>query len=300
MQVSNKVFTQQSIESFADLTNQIQKKQEQVATGKGLVDPSDDPVLAARVMVVGDQLGQTEQFIRNIDLSYVKLSLTETALEQVSNLTTRSYELALQAASDSNSDGRQSIAIEIEGLLNNILDIANSSDSSGRAIFGGFKVGEKPFETDSEGNVDYTGDRGVHEVKISNAMRLQTTLDGATVFERVPNSAGGVTTIFDTLKTMVTELKAGNGSTMPIDDLRKAAAHFADQRAWVGAEMNKADNQRGVLENRQMALTENIGEMEDADLAKIVTDLQMLLLNKETAQKTFARISQLSLFDLIA
>ena len=47
-------------------------------------------------------------------------------------------------------------------------------------------------------------------------------------------------------------------------------------------------------------LTENIGELEDADLCKIVTDLQSLLVNKEIAQKTFARISQLSLFDMIA
>ena len=64
--------------------------------------------------------------------------------------------------------------------------------------------------------------------------------------------------------------------------------------------MNKAENQRALLENRNLILTENIGDMEDADLGKIVTDLQSLLVNKEVAQKAFAMISQLNLFDMIA
>ena len=60
MQVSTKLFNKQSVENFSDLTAQIQKKQEQVATGKHLTEPSDDPVKAGRVMVVKEQKAQTE------------------------------------------------------------------------------------------------------------------------------------------------------------------------------------------------------------------------------------------------
>ncbi len=102
------------------------------------------------------------------------------------------------------------------------------------------------------------------------------------------------------MNSIIGKLEAGSGDDLPIDDLKSAVAHISDQRSVVGAQMNKADNQRQVLENRMQVLTENIGEMEDADLSKIVTDLQNLLVNKEIAQKTFARISQLSLFDMIA
>ena len=76
-------------------------------------------------------------------------------------------------------------------------------------------------------------------------------------------------------------------------------AHF-DRALMHEAQMNKAQNQRALLENRNVILTENIGEMEDADLSKIVTDLQNLLVNKEVAQKAFSMISQLNLFDMIA
>ena len=102
------------------------------------------------------------------------------------------------------------------------------------------------------------------------------------------------------LDSMLEDLEAGEAENLPIDDMRNAVAHFADQRALVGAQMNKAQNQRNSLESQNLILTENIGEMEDADLGKIVTDLQNLLVNKEVAQKAFSMISQLNLFDMIA
>ena len=113
MQVSTKLFNKQSVENFSDLTAQIQKKQEQVATGKHLTEPSDDPVKAGRVMVVKEQKAQTEQYLRNIDLSYVKLGLTDGALDEVQNLLTRAYELSVQAATATNANARGTIATEM-------------------------------------------------------------------------------------------------------------------------------------------------------------------------------------------
>ena len=300
MQVSTKIFNKQSVETFSELTAQIQKKQEQVASGKELTKPSDDPVKAARVMVVKEQRAQNDQFLRNIDISYVKLSLTESALEQATNLATRAYELGIQARSDTNAGGRTALAIEIKGVLEGMRDLANATDASGRSIFGGFQVGSLPFTVDDAGTTKFVGDRGTHTVRISSSMELQTAVDGSTAFERVPAEAGGFTSVFSMLDSMVADLEAGSASDLPIDDLKNAISHFADQRAIVGSQMNKADNQRTLLENRNLILIENIGDMEDADLSKIVTDLQNLLVNKEVAQKAFSMISQLNLFDMIA
>ena len=86
MQVSTKIFNKQSVETFSDLTAQIQKKQEQVASGKELTKPSDDPVRATRVMIVEEQRAQNEQYLRNIDISSVKLSLTESASNKLRTL----------------------------------------------------------------------------------------------------------------------------------------------------------------------------------------------------------------------
>ena len=107
----------------------------------------------------------------------------------------------------------------------------------------------------------------------------------------------GFASIFTMLDGMISDLNAGDASDLPIDDLKSAVAHVADQRAQIGSEMNKADNQRTVLENRRLLLTEDISSMEDADIAELVTKLQTLMMNKDAAQQAFARISQMTLFD---
>ena len=188
----------------------------------------------------------------------------------------------------------------MEGLLDSLRSLANSTDASGRSIFGGFRIGDPPFEVNSANETIFVGDRGVHKVKISNQMELQTSVDGASVFERVSKKDGSVASVFTLVEEMISNLGSGNVNSLPIDDLKNAASHLADQRAFIGAQMNKADSQRAVLENRMLVLSTNIGELEDADLGKIITDLQGLLVNKEAAQKAFARISQLNLFDMIA
>ena len=67
----------------------------------------------------------------------------------------------------------------------------------------------------------------------------------------------------------------------------------------MGAQQNKGEQQASLLENRKFVLTENVSDLEDADLSELVTRMQTLMLNQQGAQNAFARISQLSLFDYL-
>lgn len=298
MKVSTKVFNSQSVQKLNDLSQEIQKSQQQIFTGKRISKPSDDPVSAARSSIVKDQLARIDQYSRNIDLSEVKLKLADSALDQLTNLTTRVYELAIAARNQTNLDARGSIAIEVEGIRKSMLDLANAKDASGRSLFAGYQVDIQPFDEDATGKVQYLGDRGVHSVSISETLELNTTLDGAEIFQRVP-TAEGKKSVFDLVDELVTALKSNVNDKLPIDGIKVAASHFADKRAQIGAELNKAGAQRSVLTNRHSAMTEAVGQIEDADMAEVVTKLQTLMLNKEAAQQSFAMISRLSLFDYI-
>ena len=63
--------------------------------------------------------------------------------------------------------------------------------------------------------------------------------------------------------------------------------------------MTKADIQADVIQSRKLAVTKDISAMGDADLAKLVTELQAQLTNRDAAQQAFAKIGQQSLFDYI-
>ena len=84
-----------------------------------------------------------------------------------------------------------------------------------------------------------------------------------------------------------------------ISNLKSAMDHLSIQQAVFGAQMSKAEVQRGALATRKLAVTQDISKLGDADLAKLVTDLQDQLTNRDAAQQAFAKMGQQSLFDYL-
>jgi flagellar hook-associated protein 3 FlgL len=84
-----------------------------------------------------------------------------------------------------------------------------------------------------------------------------------------------------------------------IGNLKSAMDHLSIQQAVLGAQMSKAEVQRGALASRKLAVSQDISKLGDADLARLVTDLQSQLTNRDAAQQAFAKIGQQSLFDYL-
>ncbi len=82
-------------------------------------------------------------------------------------------------------------------------------------------------------------------------------------------------------------------------DIAAAVSHLSVQQAYIGAQMNKAERQLDVVNQRKIAVSEDVARIGDADLAALVTELQAMLTNKDAAQQAFAKIGQQSLFDYI-
>ena len=77
-----------------------------------------------------------------------------------------------------------------------------------------------------------------------------------------------------------------------VTDVQKATDHLSQQRAFLGAQINKAELQKDALDQRIISTSEKISDIDTADMAALVTRLQSLLLNKDAAQQAYAKISQ--------
>ena len=84
-----------------------------------------------------------------------------------------------------------------------------------------------------------------------------------------------------------------------IKNLLSSLDHLALQQAKLGAQMKKASIQEDVIQSRKLAVTKDISAIGEADLAKLITELQSQLTNRDAAQQAFAKIGQQSLFDYI-
>lgn len=126
---------------YADLAS----LQEQLATGKRLLRPSDDPVDTSNDLKLRSKLSQLYQYKRNIDDGMGYMSVTDTAMMSMNDLMQRLRELAIQGSSDTLSDKeRFFIEKEVEQLLLQLVSITNTR-YKGDYIFGGVQTKITPF-----------------------------------------------------------------------------------------------------------------------------------------------------------
>ena len=74
---------------------------------------------------------------------------------------------------------------------------------------------------------------------------------------------------------------------------------WAPIKAFIGAQTRKTDQQLNFLGERLTIVTGEVSELGDADLTKLVTDLQATIVNRDAAQAAFVKIGQQSLFDFL-
>ena len=212
MQVSTKLFNQQSVNQFGKLTEEIQKLQGKVSTGKNILKSSDDPVAAVELSAAKEQKNILDRFKRNIDSAQRRLDLADGTMQQAINVMTRISELAIQAANDTNGvPERIAIRTEVEQLANVMLEIANTRDAQGQSLFAGYHTNSQAFIKNVDGTFTYKGDRGKHTLQISESMNVATSIDGGTAFETVDTGAGRKS-VFDIITNVVNTI--GNADAL--------------------------------------------------------------------------------------
>jgi flagellar hook-associated protein 3 FlgL len=168
----------------------LSKTQNQVATGKRVQTPADDPVAAVHIMELQRSLQETEQFGRNADRAANRLTLEEQALAEVNTLLQRVHEQALQANNSTiDAAGRRLIATEVRGRLEELIGIANGRDAGGEYLFAGYATLTQPFAQTGSA-VAYFGDQGSRQLQISPTQRVSDSNSGFEVFMNVTEGNG--------------------------------------------------------------------------------------------------------------
>ena len=185
MRISSFQVHQQAVAQLQNLGGQAAATQQQIASGKKLVSPADDPVGAARLIGLNQELRSREQFIRNADAADAQIALEESVLQQVGSLVLRVQELTLQAGSGiGTNEDRQFLALEIEAKLEELTALANTQDANGIYIFAGYKGDTEPFQNNGQG-IEYVGDIGQRRVEVAAGQFVAVNDPGSKVFSNL-------------------------------------------------------------------------------------------------------------------
>lgn len=180
------------------------KTQQQLASGRRILTPADDPVAAARVLEVSQSKAINQQYDVNMGSATSSLGLEETALASVGSLIQDVKTIAINAGNPTlDHNNLVSLATDLRGRYQELLGIANSTDGNGQYMFSGYKGSTRPFSETSPGNVAYNGDQGQRLMQISPSRQIPVSDAGSDVFQQIKNGNG----------TFVTAAGAGNTGT---------------------------------------------------------------------------------------
>ncbi|NZA27909.1 flagellar hook-associated protein FlgL [Luteimonas sp. SJ-92] len=192
VRISTGMMYSQSLASIQSKQASLAKIQQQLSTGQRLVTAKDDPVAAGAAVGLDRALAELERFGSNAANVQNRLGLQENVLAQAGGMMGRVTELTVQANSAGLSDAdRAAIAKEIGSIRDGLLDLANSTDGSGRFLFAGAADAAAPFSIVG-GSAAYGGDQVQRRVEIAPQMFVADSQPGSEVFMRVRTGDGRV------------------------------------------------------------------------------------------------------------
>ncbi|CAH6800969.1 Flagellar hook-associated protein flgL [Vibrio chagasii] len=171
--------------------NKVHHNQAQLASGKKLQSPSDDPLATHYLQNIGQQSEQLKQYVDAITLVRNRLEHHEVMIANSEGFADEAKRTVMEMINGALSpEDRLAKKREIQELANNFLYLANSQDESGNYTFAGTKPKNQPFFRDNEGTVTYQGDDYQRKMRVASSFEMAMNDPGSKLFMEIDNPFG--------------------------------------------------------------------------------------------------------------
>ena len=185
MRVATSTLYNQSKENISRKNREVLDKNSLISSGKQIRKLSDNPVDASRVAALKTNMSDLSQLQRNVATGSLWLEGSEESMVRVKEMVDRAKELAIAMANGvANPDDLQTAALEVEGLIKGVLDLANTR-MDGQYIFSGTRSDVRPFQADNDelpSSIAYVGNASPFRVKIGPQSDMVVGFAGEEVF----------------------------------------------------------------------------------------------------------------------
>ncbi|MBK8190839.1 MAG: flagellar hook-associated protein FlgL [Vampirovibrionales bacterium] len=313
--ISNGFMTSQSVGFMNQNMLLLSRLQEKLASGNNINHPSDDPVGLTKILDLTNTLSTDERYARNIQGAQSETQVADSALSSMTELLHRAKDLAIQGANVTTSQtGRNALAQEIDGIINQLVQLGNTS-IGGKYIFGGKRTDAPPFDRPpGSDDINYSGnlptDNWRRTIEISKGVTVDVNLNGQSILGNVqtlapaplpPTFSPGSGGVFKTLVELKLDLLGGNTTEIRqrLDEMDVNLDQVLAQQATVGASANRLDLTAKRIEERQGILTQQYADIQNIDAAKLISDLNAMENTFQTSLGVTARVLQPSLLNYL-
>jgi flagellar hook-associated protein 3 FlgL len=191
MRISTTTIYETGLANLQQQTARLMQIQQQIGASRRILTPSDDPSGSARVLEISQSQGISQQYDANLGAAGDSLSLEESVLGGITEL--------LQSARDTtNTAGnggftqsdRLTLANQLRSQYQELLGLANSTDSSGQFLFAGYRSATSAFSQTAPGVVSYNGDQGQRLMQVGPTRQIAVSDSGEDLFRSIPAGNG--------------------------------------------------------------------------------------------------------------
>jgi len=306
MKISTHLLFDRGSAQMSSVQTQLTQSQAQMAQGKQIINASDAPNQAATIQRLKSILSRQESYQSSLNTVKARLQGEDTTMQSVSDLLVRAKEVAVQGANDTLSPGdKKALGSEMQALRDQMLSLANTKDSNGNYLFAGSRVKQPAFAETANGSPMYMGDQTRMNVRISEQQSIPVNRTGTDAFVPVSRVDKDGATIgvgfFQVMDNLIAGLNTANGNDIRrgLGELDTLQNGLSLAHAQVGTNLNMVDQQTSILEDTALNLKSTLSSIEDLDYASAITKMNQQMMSLEAAQASFAKVSQLNLFNYI-
>ncbi|HOJ42973.1 MAG TPA: flagellar hook-associated protein FlgL [Syntrophorhabdaceae bacterium] len=272
----------------------VDRTQNQIASGKKVLTPSDDPVAASSGIGLEVEKKINAQYERTLNKLKPLGGFYDTAITGIHDLLTKAKEIAITQASDTmDASTRRSSAEQVKGIIEQLVTIGNTKLGN-TFIFGGEKTETTPFTLNDDYTVTYNGTVAVSSVYIDRATKEESGMSGDRVFISDTN-------IFTVLKGLKDALETNDvdGIKNALNGLDASLDKTETNLSFVGTFVSRIEDYTSYKETRDLDIDNVISSMLDVDITQAVTEFNALSNAYQALLYSMAKIQELNVLNYL-
>ncbi|ATX82952.1 flagellar hook-associated protein 3 FlgL [Mariprofundus ferrinatatus] len=280
---------------MAGIRNQMQTQREgteQISSGRRFSRPSQDGVAYKTSLDIRHVQSGIDSSLSAIGVAKLRLGVSENALAQFTPIMQRAQVLAVQQANSGlTASERQTAAVEVAALENQLISLANTA-FEGKALFAGTATDVQPIQIDGLGNAVYQGNTQDRSVAITPSESIVSNV-------RADHTA--FTQVFSSIKALKDALTGNNvpGIQASIDLLSSATAAMVGLNAEVGGKLNSINLREETLLSMKTQMQIKLNQHESVDIAEVATNLKQSEVSLQAAYAEVSNFNKLSLVNFL-
>lgn len=292
MRITEKIVSNGVTRNINSSMRRIDKRYDEISTGKRIRYPSDDPVALITSLRLKDQIEEAERYVTNSNSAISWLEASDAALTEMTKVLHRLEELAVAGANGHLAQSSlNAYAEEVHELKGHLLQIANTQLGS-RYLFAGQQT-TKPAYDDT---FTYQGDENLLNIEIGPGNSLDVSYSGTTIFGDATSSEGD---FFQFMDAFEAHIRAGDTDAVAndINGISEQLTRTLNNQASIGAKINRLERSNERYSQLELQFKTLLSKNEDVDLAEATMNLKMQESVYQAALAAGARILQTSMLD---